>query len=509
MPKSLTVYICQTCGTELPKWSGQCPNCSSWNSLVETVAVSTKRIRNQESGIRGQGIRPIRISEVEVTNGSGNRVSTGIGELDRVLGGGLVAGSVVLVAGEPGIGKSTLLTQLALKIASVQKTQNPAQRGQNTQIARESDKSENQKARNSGSLSLRKSDNSDSPSFPSVPKVLYVCGEESPGQVKLRVNRLANEELRIKPFDSAQGKNEKLDKSNLLLFPSTDTDQIAHQMGSEKWGLAIVDSVQSLSTGDLSGMAGSVGQIRESSFRLIEVAKRVGVPLVLVGHVTKEGAIAGPKVLEHMVDVVLSLEGDRDHDFRILRASKNRFGAVDEVGVFTMGDSGMVEVANPSDVFLHERPKKVAGSCVVATVTGLRPVLVEIQALVVPSQLVIPRRVSTGIDQRKLQLMAAVLQKHCRLGLGASDIFVNVAGGLKLSEPAADLGLALAIASGFANKPLPPKTVVMGEVGLLGEIRQVGRLKQRIAEAKKLGFSQIVSPDQFTTLSQVIRAVLR
>ena len=410
------------------------------------------------------GVKPVRLSEVEVTKGPGSRVLTGIGEFDRVLGGGLVAGSVVLVAGEPGIGKSTLLTQLALRIARNEK------------------------------LII---DNGKLPR-----SVLYVCGEESPEQVKLRVDRLIHDS------------RFKIQESNLFMLSSTDVDQISSQISVASsqgpgFGLVIVDSVQTLSTGDLSGMAGSVGQIRESSFRLIEVAKRVGVPLMLVGHVTKEGAIAGPRVWEHMVDVVLSLEGDRDHDFRILRASKNRFGAVDEVGVFTMGEKGMEEVTNPSDVFLHERAKNVAGSAIVATVNGLRPMLVEIQALVVPSQLAIPRRVSTGIDQRKLQIMAAVLQKYCRLGLGNSDIFVNVAGGLKLSEPAADLGLALAIASGFANKPLPAKSVTIGEVGLLGEIRHVGRLKQRVAEAKKLGYTQIISPGEFRTLPEVVRTVLR
>lgn len=494
MPKSSTVYICQTCGTELPKWSGQCPNCSAWNSLVETVAVSTKTSRTSRAGRASstrRDVKPLRLSEVEATGGLGSRVTTGIGEFDRVLGGGLVAGSVVLVAGEPGIGKSTLLTQLALKVAgdpSTAKRTTPAWRAQD-------DKPDLKSV--SGLSSQGKA-------------VLYVCGEESPEQVKLRADRLlANGKLKMD--------NGKFNESNLFLFPSTDVDQIVRlveqvvqvdQVEQGKLGLVIVDSVQTLSTGDLSGMAGSVGQIRESAFRLIESAKQTSVPLILVGHVTKEGAIAGPKILEHMVDVVLSLEGDRDHDFRILRTSKNRFGATDEVGVFTMGDSGMEEVSNPSDVFLEERPKNVAGSVVVATVTGLRPMLVEIQALVVSSQLVIPRRVSTGIDQRKLQLLAAVLQKHCRLGLGGSDIFVNVAGGLKLDEPAVDLGLALAIASGFANKPLPPKTVAIGEVGLLGEIRQVGRLKQRVAEAKRLGYTTVVSPEEYKTLQEVVRKVL-
>ncbi len=486
MVREISRYICQTCGGEFPKWSGQCPNCGNWNSLVETVvpSIGTKGTRSTKSTTRG---KPLRLSEVKANEG-GSRVATGIGEFDRVLGGGLVAGSVVLVAGEPGIGKSTLLTQLALKVAS-----------STLRVARGDKKATSYKPQ------------------ATTPAVLYVCGEESPEQVKLRVERLGV----ARSTWLAAGSKEKSHiqatsyEPNLLLLPETDVDEISNQISviSDQLGLVIVDSVQTLSTGDLSGMAGSVGQIRESAFRLIEMAKRLGIPMFLVGHVTKEGSIAGPKILEHMVDVVLSLEGEREHDFRILRTSKNRFGATDEVGVFCMGDGGMMEVANPSDVFLEETRqmagKKVPGSVVVATVTGLRPMLVEIQALVVPTQLAIPRRVSTGVDQRKVQLIAAVLQKHCKLGLGTSDIFVNVVGGLKITEPAVDLGIALAIASGFSNKPLPPKCVAIGEVGLLGEVRNVGRLKQRREEARRLGYTKVVSPEEYRTLLEVIRKLLR
>ena len=326
MAKQISHYICQECGFESPKWEGQCSGCNKWNSFVETLQVKTKGSRGRKS-VSGGSV--IKLSQVKA--GEIERVRTGIGELDRVLGEGLVPGSVMLLAGEPGIGKSTLLTQLATRLKNV----------------------------------------------------LYVCGEESPSQVKLRVDRL------------------KVGGESLLLLPETDTDVVVGQIGNEKnLGLVIVDSIQTMQTGDLSGMAGSVGQIRESANRLIEICKKKQIPLVLVGHVTKEGSIAGPKVLEHMVDVVLTLEGDKQHDFRILRGGKNRFGAVDEVGVFSMGERGLVEVKNPSGVFLDETGKSKAGSVVVPVMAGLRPICVEIQALVVPTQLAVPRRVSTGVDQR-------------------------------------------------------------------------------------------------------------
>jgi DNA repair protein RadA/Sms len=451
MSKRETVFVCQKCGEDWPKWSGRCPSCGEWNSLVETV-VSTTGSKSSKSRRSSTGVKPVKLAEVKAGEGYKDRLPTGMGELDRVLGGGIVAGSAVLVAGEPGIGKSTLLTQLALRLAALAQGK---------------------------------------------PGVLYVCGEESPEQVKLRVERLA----------SSTGSKSSIGRTgDLLLLAETDVDQIVEQVAKVvQVGLVIVDSVQALSTQDLAGMAGSVGQVRESAGRLIKVSKGLGIPLFLVGHVTKEGAIAGPKVLEHMVDVVLSLEGEREHDFRILRALKNRFGATDEVGVFAMSEAGMKEVANPSDVFLQERQIGVPGSVVAVTVSGLRPMLVEIQALVVPTQLAIPRRVSTGIDQRKVQLLTAVLQKRCGLGLGSSDIFVNVAGGLTLNDPGADLGVALAIASSFLDKPLPARSVAVGEVGLLGEIRQVRRLAQRVGEAKKLGYALVVGPEQFGTLRQTLR----
>ncbi len=434
MPKSVTHFICQNCGAEFPKWAGKCEQCGEWNSLVETV-VSTKRSKSRMGSISSQVVKFSEIKSREV-----ERETTGIGELDRVLGGGLVPGSVVLLAGEPGIGKSTLLTQLALKLEG------------------------------------------------SHPSVLYVCGEESPEQIKLRINRLK--------FSGSSTNSSPL---NLSFLPTTDVDEVIAQAGNPK--LMIVDSVQTMATTDLTGMAGSVGQVRESAFRLLNFAKETGTVVFLVGHVTKEGAIAGPKVLEHLVDTVLYLEGDKHHEFRILRSQKNRFGPVDEVGVFTMAGNGLIEVNNPSDVFLEERRKNVPGSCVACVMEGTRPVLVEIQALVVPSQLAMPRRVASGIDQRRLQLLVAVLSKRLRLPLATYDVYVNVAGGLNLKEPAADLAVCLAIVSSFKNKPVGPKTAAFGEVGLLGEIRKVSWSEKRIKEAKKLGYTQVITPERVKDLS--------
>jgi len=383
---------------------------------------------------RTSGTKPINLSDIK--SSATKRISTKISELDRVLGGGLVSGQVVLVAGEPGMGKSTLLLQL------------------------------------SDSLSTN---------HQSSATVLYVCGEESPEQIKLRINRLNVSEV------------------NLSFLATTDVDEVISQ--AEKPSLMIVDSIQTMATTDLSGMAGSVGQVRESAFRLLNFAKETGTVIFLVGHVTKEGAIAGPKVLEHLVDTVLYLEGDKNHIFRILRCQKNRFGPVDEVGVFTLTAGGLIEVTNPSDVFLEERQKNVPGSCVAVVIEGTRPMLVEIQALVIPSQLAVSRRVGSGIDQRRLQLLVAVLSKRLRLPLGTNDVYVNVAGGLNLNEPAADLGICLAIVSSFKNVSVPAKTAVFGEVGLLGEVRRVSWAEKRVKEARKLGYSHIISSETVKDLS--------
>jgi DNA repair protein RadA/Sms len=433
MAKTSTRYICQNCGNEFLKWSGRCNGCGEWNTLVET-AVTAPRGKNNRSSKTHSSSQIIKFSAVKGKEFI--RIPSGIHELDRVLGGGMVPGSVILLAGEPGIGKSTLLTQLAIRLKE---------------------------------------------------SILYICGEESPEQIKLRITRLG------KGGDS------------LSFLPTTDVDDVVASSSDAK--LLIVDSIQTMATQDLTGMAGSVGQIRECAFRLLNYAKETGTVVFLVGHITKEGVIAGPKILEHLVDTVLYLEGDRRHEFRVLRSQKNRFGSVDEVGVFLMTGKGLEEVANPSDIFLEERQKNVPGSCVTAVMEGTRPVLVEIQALVVPTQLAVPRRVGTGVDPRRLQLLTAVLTKRARLPLGQMDVYVNVAGGLNLKEPAADLGICLAIASSSKNKAVGPKTAAFGEVGLLGEIRKVSFSDKRIQEAKKLGYTQVIGPNQAKNLAVVMKSL--
>jgi len=411
---------------------GRCSLCGEWNSLVETTLTSpeeTERVASQT--------KPQRLDQVKSAFQA--RIKTGISEFDAVIGGGMVPGSVILVSGEPGIGKSTLMLQLV-----------------------------SQKANS-----------------------LYVSGEESLQQIKIRAQRLG------------------LKKQNSLFLTETNVESICTQIKELKPNLVVIDSVQTCWTDDLSGMAGSVGQVRESAAKLLKVVKPREIPLLLVGHVTKAGAIAGPKVLEHMVDTVVYLEGERFGTARLLRATKNRFGATDEVGVFEMTDQGMKEVTNPSKLFLRERVKKVAGSVVVATLEGTRPVLVEVQALVVPTTLAIPRRISQGVDNRRLQLIAAVLTKQLRLPLATFDLYINVVGGIRIEEPGSDLGVALAIISSFNGLPLDPKTVCFGEIGLLGEIREVSQTEKRKKEARKLGFTQIVSPDQFTSVNQLARKVFK
>jgi len=436
MAKSNSVYVCQQCGGEFPKWSGQCANCNAWNSLVETEATRPAKGRAKRGGTG----KITRLDQVEEA-GERRRLEVGSSELAQVLGGsstgsgpkGLVQGSVMLLAGEPGIGKSTLLSQLTLYFA--------AKHG----------------------------------------KVLYVCGEEASEQVKLRLDRL-----------SEYKKTSRAARENILLFPEVNIDEVVAAMEAERPVLTIVDSVQSMSTEDLSGMAGSVGQVRESGSRIIQTAKRRGLATFLVGHVTKEGSIAGPKVLEHMVDGVLNLSGERSGRLRILRALKNRFGAVDEVGVFEMSEAGVVDVANPSSLFLEERQAGVPGSCVCVVMEGTRPILVEIQALVVKSNLASPRRVAEGIKPSRLQVLAAVLEKRVGVRLHDQDVFVNVAGGIRVTEPGADLAICLAIASSAREKALVDKMVAIGEVGLLGEVRKVSYMDRREREAKKLGYAKVL-----------------
>ncbi|TSC53639.1 MAG: DNA repair protein RadA/Sm [Microgenomates group bacterium LiPW_16] len=387
-------------------------------------------------GTEGTKVAPQKLSEVKSL--SQKRISSGFVELDRVLGGGVVPGSVILLAGDPGIGKSTLLLQLAAKLGG-----------------------------------------------------LYILGEESPEQVKIRSERL------------------KIKGDHLLLLSQTDVDMICTQIEEERPLLVVIDSIQTLTTSDLSGTAGTVGQVRESAAKLARIGKRLGVPIFLIGHVTKEGAIAGPMVLEHLVDTVLFLEGERFYPGRTLRSFKNRFGPTDEVGVFQMKEEGLVEVKNPSELFLWEWEKETPGSVVVPILEGTRPILVEIQALVVPSSLAYPRRIASGFDFSRLTILAAIISKRLGLPLSTFDVFVNIPGGLKISEPAADLGIALSIVSNFKGKALPAKSFAFGEVGLLGEVRRVLGEEKRIKEARRLGFTLPITPATVKTLTSASQRFLR
>lgn len=424
-------YVCQQCGYESTGWLGKCPECGSWNSLVETVTETSKSTskssnRHQTSSVKVQKLADIKSAATK-------RLSTKISELDRVLGGGLVPGQVVLIAGEPGIGKSTLLLQLSNNLGNI----------------------------------------------------LYVCGEESVNQIKVRADRLG------------------IKKANIDLLENTDVDSVIDVIESPT--AIIVDSIQTMTTGDLSGMAGSVGQVRECAFRLLKAAKEKNIPLFLVGHVTKEGTVAGPAVLAHIVDTVLWFEGDKTLTTRVLRAVKNRFGPTDEVGVFQMEDRGLIPVDNIEKAFLEKNTKSVSGSVVTSVMQGTRPLLVEIQALVVPTKLAIPRRVAQGIDSRRLELLLAVLTRRCGLPMYDNDVFVNVAGGLKVTEPASDLAICLAVASSYFDKPISAKIIAVGEVGLLGEIREVVAQDKRIREAKRMGFTIGISSKEVKFVSQALK----
>lgn len=436
--KAYSVYVCQQCGFQSSQYLGKCPQCDTWNSFVETVT-STEKIAKKQDFSKAV----TNLSEVEKQHY--DRLSSSIEEFDRVLGGGIVAGSVVLVSGDPGIGKSTLLTQLALNLSNRSNTSNSA--------------------------------------------VLYISGEESANQIKMRAERIKA-------------------KVNLPILNEVDVDVITGVIEQMKPALVIVDSIQTLQTQDLSGVAGSVGQVRECANRLQRIAKNLHVPIFIVGHVTKEGNIAGPKTLEHLVDVVLSLEGDPTSQFRILRANKNRFGSTDEVGIFDMSESGMIEVKNPSKLFLETR-QDAPGSVVVPTLTGLRPILVEIQALVTKTNLPVPRRTGSGIDNNRLQLLVAVLQKRLKLPLYDQDIFINVTGGLKVFEPAADLGICMAIISSFQDKTIPNDIAFIGEVGLLGELRSVIGLDKRVNEAKKLGYKNVIGTTNAKSLAEAVNLSLK
>lgn len=422
MAKSKTIYACTECGGQAVKWQGQCPHCQAWNTLVESVAeaVAPKRF----SGLAAPS-QIVMLSDVEAAEEA--RIATGIGEFDRVLGGGLVPGAVVLIGGDPGIGKSTLLLQ-ALCTMSAAHT------------------------------------------------VLYVSGEESAAQVALRGKRLA------------------LDVSATRVLAEINVEKILAAAGTVKPAVAVMDSIQTLYSDQLQSAPGSVAQVRECAAQLTRFAKSTGTVIVLVGHVTKEGAIAGPRVLEHIVDTVLYFEGDTHSSFRLVRAIKNRFGAVNEIGVFAMGDKGLKGVSNPSAIFLSRHGEQVAGSCICVTQEGTRPLLVEVQALVDEAHAPNPRRLTVGLEQNRLALLLAVLHRHAGIACFDQDVFINAVGGVRITEPAADLAVLLAVVSSLKNKPLSDKLVVFGEVGLAGEVRPVQRGQERLKEAAKLGFKQALIP---------------
>ncbi|HAO19575.1 MAG: DNA repair protein RadA [Desulfobacteraceae bacterium IS3] len=419
---SKTIFCCQVCGYQTPKWMGKCPDCGQWESFIEE-SQEPKPFRGN-SAIRTQPI-PLDSADIE----DEIRVSTGIGEFDRVLGGGLVLGTLVLIGGDPGIGKSTLMLQVLYGLAK---------NGQ---------------------------------------KVLYVSGEESVRQIKLRSRRL----------DTIC--------SGMLVVSEVDMDSILAMTDHIKPDVLVIDSIQTMYNGELSSAPGSVSQVRESAMRLMLMSKRTGIPVFLVGHVTKEGAIAGPRLLEHMVDTVLYFEGDRSHVFRILRAVKNRFGSTNEIGVFEMKEKGLEEVSNPSAVFLSERPFNAPGSVVTASMEGSRPILIELQALATATSFGNPRRTILGLDHNRVSLLVAIMEKQLGMHLMGHDIFMNVAGGVKADEPALDMGIIAAVASSFSNRPVRDGLMVLGEVGLTGEVRAISHAETRVAESKKMGFTQCLLPE--------------
>lgn len=473
--KNQTNFVCQQCGYSTPQWFGKCPSCGEWNSLVE-FKDSTKVQRFKGAEVQSR-MGPKRLNEIR-SSGKG-RISTGIVEFDRVVGGGLVTGSVVLLAGEPGIGKSTLLLQLAETLGSERK-----EAGSGVKEVRSESGGGNREVR----------------------KILYISGEESAEQIKIRAERLGikTENLFLMNETNVEAILEEVSREGSS-FVKTSEDKEVPQVpregdsrgtrdtrDSRGTSLIIVDSIQTLYSEDLEGTAGSIGQVRECAARLINFCKPKGIPLILVGQVTKEGAIAGPMTLAHMVDTVLFLEGERFQSLRLLRGIKNRFGPTDEVGVFEMTEKGMMGVENPSKLFLGES-KPVPGSVTFCAMEGTRPILVEIQALVTKSFLAMPRRVANGLDYNRLVMLTAVLQKSLSLPLWDQDIYLNIAGGFKVSEPAADLAVCLAIISSFKNKPMPPKTCAFGEVGLLGEIRRVAQEEKREKEGRRMGFTNLIT----------------
>jgi DNA repair protein RadA/Sms len=444
--KAKVSFVCQECGYDTPSWYGKCPECGAWNSFKEVKfanpSASTVGFVQPASSM----LPPQKLGNIAYQEKS--RISTEFAELNTVLGGGIVLGSATLLAGDPGVGKSTLLLQLCLSLANAGK------------------------------------------------KILYIAGEESSEQVKMRAERISQ-------VSEKKSAKKNLSSENLYLIATSDPDAAISHIENEKPDLVVVDSIQTMQSGNVAGLSGSVSQVRYAALQYIRAAKSLQIPVVLVGHVTKEGMVAGPMVLSHMVDTVLFLEGEKSASTRILRSLKNRFGPVDEVGIFIMGEVGMMEVKNPEQIFLREGDLNVPGSVLVATLEGSRSFLVELQALAVYSKLAMPRRVVSGVDQRRVELLLAVLQKHVRLPLENHDIFVNVAGGLKISDPGIDLGICLAVYSSLKNMPLT-NTVGIAEVGLLGELRGVNGLEKRVREAQKLGYKEIITASSHRFLRDVM-----
>lgn len=427
MKKNGTVFFCQNCGYESAKWSGQCPSCREWNTFAEEPAPALERGRGSSRKKReGHRTEPVSLNQIET--GGKDRISTGLGELDQVLGGGIVPGSLILVGGDPGIGKSTLLLQVCRNLSE------------------------------------------------RLDQVLYISGEESLQQIKLRAERIG------RFWESLQ------------LLCETNLGDIEDVVLKKRPGVVVIDSIQTMYQEEISSAPGSVSQVREATGVLMRLAKEQDIAIFIVGHVTKEGTVAGPRVLEHMVDTVLYFEGDRHASYRILRGVKNRFGSTNEIGVFEMTDAGLAEVKNPSEYMLSGKPPGASGSVVTCTMEGTRPVLLEVQALVCRTNFGLPRRTSVGVDVNRINLLMAVLEKRLNLPLSGYDAYVNVAGGMRLNEPAIDLAIVMAIISSYKDISVPEKTVVFGEVGLSGEIRAVSMAQQRVQEAKKLGFSRVLLP---------------
>jgi DNA repair protein RadA/Sms len=436
MKKPETIFACQNCAYQSRKWLGKCPECGEWNSLVEERE-RTNQKRSSRSSFKLREVAAVAYSEVESQDEA--RISSGVTEFDRVLGGGIVPGTLVLIGGDPGIGKSTLMLQVADRLGASETT-----RG------------------NSGATNGS--------------AVLYISGEESERQIKLRGERL------------------RIEAKNLFLLPETNLENIFHEVERLNPSAIVVDSIQTMFSAMIESAPGSVSQVREAAHQFLLLAKNRTVPVFLIGHITKDGSIAGPKALEHIVDTVLYFEGERHHNHRIVRAVKNRFGAANEIGVFEMTGAGLVPVANPSQMFLQERPQNVAGSVVTACMEGTRPLLVEIQALVSETKYGTGRRMTQGVDQNRVALLMAMLEKRVGLQMLGDDVFVNIAGGLEVDEPAVDLGVVAAITSSFKNIPIDPHTTVFGEVGLTGEVRGTTQAAVRAREAQALGFKKIVMP---------------